>query len=358
MTTRGIRNNNPGNIEKGQQWQGLAAEQPDSRFATFVSMPYGIRALVKLLQTYRHKHGRTTVREIIERWAPPHENDTAAYIDAVCRPAGLRPDEELPDDRLTYEYLARQIARHENGPGPASLISNDDWRAGLDLVFGRQGEPRPADAPAPAAAAPATAPAAGSPAEPAPLMSRPSRPAMPLPALALAALPMLIENIPALIRVFGKGERSKENAQTAEKVVEIVKTATNSDSIEEAIGKVTNDPAARQAADTAVQAAFYTLTEAGGGGIEGAREFNVAVAETGQPFWRMPAFWITLALLPLLYGTVFVVLTTAGEVFSGELRAAIASSVVTGVLGAVVGFWLGSSFTTSRSRGLGATPTQ
>ena len=29
-----------------------------------------------------------------------------------------------------------------------------------------------------------------------------------------------------------------------------------------------------------------------------------------------------------------------------------------GVLGAVVGFWLGSSFTTSRSRGLGATPTQ
>jgi hypothetical protein len=58
----------------------------------------------------------------------------------------------------------------------------------------------------------------------------------------------------------------------------------------------------------------------------------------------------------LLYGTVWLVLTGA-EGFTNELRAAIASSVVTGVLGAVAGFWLGSSFTTSRSRGLGATPT-
>jgi hypothetical protein len=53
---------------------------------------------------------------------------------------------------------------------------------------------------------------------------------------------------------------------------------------------------------------------------------------------------------------VYAVLTGA-EGFTNELRAAIASSVVTGVLGAVAGFWLGSSFTTSRSRGLGATPT-
>ena len=73
-------------------------------------------------------------------------------------------------------------------------------------------------------------------------------------------------------------------------------------------------------------------------------------------FYKMPAFWISLALLPLLYGTVWLVLTGA-EGFTNELRAAIASSVVTGVLGAVAGFWLGSSFTTSRSRGLGATPT-
>lgn len=181
---------------------------------------------------------------------------------------------------------------------------------------------------------------------------------MPIPAVALAALPMLIENIPSLIRLFGKGEQSKANAATAEKVVEIVKTATGSTSIEEAVGKVTGDRAARLAADEAVQAAFYQLSEAGGGGIEGAREFNLAAASDATPFWKMPAFWVTMAVLPLLYYTVHLVLTGTAVAFSGELKAAIASSVVTGVLGGVLGFWLGSSFTTSKSRGLGATPAQ
>jgi hypothetical protein len=354
---RGIRNNNPGNLRHGQPWQGLAPQQTDSAFATFTSMPYGIRALVITLQTYMRKHGLRTVRGIIGRWAPPSENDTGAYIRAVCAPAGLAPDQELSDERLTYEYLARQIARHENGPAEAAKITEADWRAGLDLVFGqasRGGTPAPAEQVVtivePAAPAPA-----GSPAEPAPPKPRNL---MALPALALAALPTLIENIPALIRVFGKGERSKENAETAQKVVDVVKTATASSSIEEAIGKVTGDPAARAAANSAVESAFYQLTEAGGGGLQGAREFNLEAARDGTPFWLMPAFWVSMSLLPLLYGTVYVVLTTAGGEFSGELKAAIASSVVTGILGAVVGFWLGSSFTTSRSRGLGATPTQ
>ena len=171
---------------------------------------------------------------------------------------------------------------------------------------------------------------------------------MPFPALALAALPTLIENIPALIRLFGKGEQSKANAVTAEKVVDIVKTATGATSIEEAISKVTSDPAARQAANAAVEGAFYTLSEAGGGGIEGARQFAKDLGGSGTPFWKQPSFAITVGLLPLLYGTVWIVLTSTSNVFSGELRAAIASSVVTGILGGVLGFWLGTSFGSGR----------
>jgi len=35
---RGIRNHNPGNIEKGDPWQGLAADQSgDPRFAVFAA---------------------------------------------------------------------------------------------------------------------------------------------------------------------------------------------------------------------------------------------------------------------------------------------------------------------------------
>ena len=39
---RGIRNNNPGNIRHGNDWQGISKEQPDPAFCTFVSPEYGL----------------------------------------------------------------------------------------------------------------------------------------------------------------------------------------------------------------------------------------------------------------------------------------------------------------------------
>ena len=70
MTPRGIRNNNPLNIELGDQWQGLAASQTDGRFAQFQAPEYGFRAAAKVLNTYQNKHGLTTPRQMISRWAP------------------------------------------------------------------------------------------------------------------------------------------------------------------------------------------------------------------------------------------------------------------------------------------------
>ncbi len=65
MTARGIRNNNPGNIRKGDNWQGLAAEQTDEAFCVFRSAEYGIRALVKVLLNYEKKYGLNTVRKLL-----------------------------------------------------------------------------------------------------------------------------------------------------------------------------------------------------------------------------------------------------------------------------------------------------
>lgn len=85
-TTRGIRNNNPGNIRKGKdKWQGLAKEQPDASFCTFIDPTWGIRAIARILITYQDKHGTENVAEIISRWAPNTENDTQSYINTVCR---------------------------------------------------------------------------------------------------------------------------------------------------------------------------------------------------------------------------------------------------------------------------------
>ena len=53
---RGIRNNNPGNIRLGaQRWQGQVAddEQGDQSFVQFVNPIAGLRALVRVLDTYR-----------------------------------------------------------------------------------------------------------------------------------------------------------------------------------------------------------------------------------------------------------------------------------------------------------------
>lgn len=116
MTPRGIRLNNPGNIRHGDQWRGLSAEQPDPAFCKFVAPVYGIRAMVKILQSYR-KRGRDTVAEIISAWAPTVENDTAAYIKSVCSRVGVGPNDPVEPGNPN---LLKAIITHENGQQPYS----------------------------------------------------------------------------------------------------------------------------------------------------------------------------------------------------------------------------------------------
>ncbi len=109
--TRGLRNNNPGNIRhnSANKWQGMAEEQSDSEFVTFKSMPYGIRAMARLLINYFDKEGRNTVPMIIKKWAPNHENDTQGYIRLVeaqmTRILGERIDDQTKLDLQNYDHL-------------------------------------------------------------------------------------------------------------------------------------------------------------------------------------------------------------------------------------------------------------
>lgn len=84
MSTRGIRNNNPANIRRGSYWRGLVNKPTDKEFCQFISMSWGVRALLITLRTYVVKHHLHTVREIITRWAPPTDgNNTERYIEYV-----------------------------------------------------------------------------------------------------------------------------------------------------------------------------------------------------------------------------------------------------------------------------------
>jgi len=118
MKPRGIRNNNPGNIRHGDPWQGLAEQQNDPEFCTFKSPAYGIRAMARLLINYQDKYGLRTIRQVVERYAPPNENNTGAYVQFVAGKAGRSADAHL--DLHTYDDLRpvlEAMIRQENGQG-------------------------------------------------------------------------------------------------------------------------------------------------------------------------------------------------------------------------------------------------
>lgn len=118
---RGLRNNNPGNIVRtGTAWQGMAPDQStDSRFVVFTSPVWGLRALARVLRSY-NKLGLLTVRDIINRWAPPVENDTSAYIAAVARNVGVSPTQPLVMTDDVLSRIMEAIVQHENGQQPYS----------------------------------------------------------------------------------------------------------------------------------------------------------------------------------------------------------------------------------------------
>lgn len=119
MTSRGIRNNNPGNIRKGQKWQGLADNQTDNDFLVFSRPEYGIRALCRTLRTYQRKYGLRDVRSIINRFAPPVENDTESYIKDVCMKLDVKPDTPIDlDEKGIMVNMLKAIIRHENREQP------------------------------------------------------------------------------------------------------------------------------------------------------------------------------------------------------------------------------------------------
>ena len=121
MAARGIRNNNPGNIRHGDKWQGLSAEQTDSEFCVFSQPEYGIRALCRILRTYQRKYGLRDVHSIINRFAPPVENDTESYIKSVCLKLDVTPETLIDlEEKGIMLNLLKAIIRHENGEQPYS----------------------------------------------------------------------------------------------------------------------------------------------------------------------------------------------------------------------------------------------
>ena len=139
----GLRNNNPGNLVKTDNtWDGEV--KGDGRFASFATPEHGLRALCKNLLAY-NKRGYTTVEQIIGRWAPPNENDTAAYTAAVSKALGVPADKSLDlTDINTLAALCASITQHENGSNP---YSQEQISTGAMSALGLADLPRPEGVP-------------------------------------------------------------------------------------------------------------------------------------------------------------------------------------------------------------------
>ena len=115
--SRGLRNNNPGNIRLGNfRYKGERAKSSDSAFRQFESVEWGYRAMFVLLHTYATKRGCCTLRAMINRYAPPTENFTQGYLRCVTNATHLSPDEPISTtDGAVMTAIVAAMSAVENG---------------------------------------------------------------------------------------------------------------------------------------------------------------------------------------------------------------------------------------------------
>lgn len=162
-STRGARNNNPGNIEYGPFARAMGATGSDGRFAIFPDLQTGTNALSQLMRSYQRR-GFNTIDKIVGRYAPAHENNTSAYGNFLSNQLGVGRDQPLGADSLNklvggislyesrFNPLEQGVVIHQSntttiqGNSDPALagraVADAQQRANADLVRNMKGATR------------------------------------------------------------------------------------------------------------------------------------------------------------------------------------------------------------------------
>lgn len=85
----GVRNHNPLNIRKGNNWKGEVEPDHNRNYEAFESDQYGFRAGARILKSY-NKRGLNTLEKIIGVFAPHGDNnDPDHYANMVSKWTGI-----------------------------------------------------------------------------------------------------------------------------------------------------------------------------------------------------------------------------------------------------------------------------
>jgi hypothetical protein len=127
LTPRGIRNNNPGNIEwiadPSKRWRGMVAK--DGRYGVFDTPANGVRAIGGELRA-NFRRGQNTLDAIIGEWAPAPENNTESYKRSVAAELG-GVSTSTPLSSSTIPAITAAIIKHENGVQPYAVSDLALW---------------------------------------------------------------------------------------------------------------------------------------------------------------------------------------------------------------------------------------
>jgi hypothetical protein len=131
--SRGIRNNNPGNVKHGSKWKGLRVRQTDPVFCQFSDVKWGIRVIAYLIRKYQYQYGIDNILGFCERWAPESDdNPTGVYAIYLSNKLGVSPRKKI----VFCEWpnilsLIEGIIFFENGVQPYSM---DELKEGIRLA--------------------------------------------------------------------------------------------------------------------------------------------------------------------------------------------------------------------------------
>lgn len=183
---------------------------------------------------------------------------------------------------------------------------------------------------------------------PAPVESTGGIMAIPIiPSILWGAIQALIPAIPTIGKLFGSGsEVSERNIKLAETVIGVVQEATGATNAQEAAERVLADPAMAAAATKAITEQWFELKEIGGG-VEAAHKRNQEVAALPHGGLTSPAFIVSLLLMIPVNFAVGVVLWP-GSAFDDNIKLMVVTALVTGLVGVISGYWLGTSASSAR----------